>query len=296
MNPNTHFQFSTEQITNALRAVGVICLGVLTLLLVAKTVNEVKSYSTIGTDGVSSAQYGTITVSGHSETFVKPDITKFTVDITSEGKTADDASNQAATIENKVLAFLKSNGVQENDIKTLNYYTTEKYGNKYTPCVNPGVKPMQSMGVVSEIAPMPPQPCGTSESVTTGYITSESIEVKVRDIKNDAKKTGTLIAGVTSLGAKASNPISSIDDSDQFQNKVREEAIMKARQRANILANQLGVKLVRITTFNENQGYPYPIMYGAMAMDARMEKSTAPELPTGSNKVSSDVTLTYEIR
>lgn len=296
MNPNTHFHFTTEQITNALRAAGVVCLGVLTLLLVAMTVNEVKSYSSIGTDTSSGAQYGSITVSGHSEIFVKPDITKFTVEISSEGKTADEASQKAAQIENKVLAFLKSNGVNENDLKTVNYYTTEKYGNKFTPCEGQvsGSKAVSS-GIVSSIAVAPTRPCGVSESVTTGFVTSESIEVKVRDIKNDSSKVGKLIAGVANLGAKASSPVSSIDDSDLVQNKVREEAIIKARQQAQVLAKQLGVKLVRITSFNENRYAPYPAAYGVMSMKA-MDEAVSPELPSGSNKISSDVTLTYEIR
>ncbi len=297
MPEQKHISFSEEQLSKGLKAVGVICVGVLTLLLLVKTINEVKTYSTIGEDTSASAQYGTITVSGNSELFVKPDVTTFTVSIDSEGSTAEQSSANGAIIENKVVAFLKSKGIQENDLKTTNYYTSEKYGSKFQPCTrtNSAIQTIAPAGVASSIAVMP-QPCGTSESVITGYQTNESIEVKVRNIKDDATKVGEIVKGVQALGAKASNPQSTVDKPEIFKNKVREEAIIKARNQAELLAKQLGVKLVRVTAFSEN-AYPYyPVAYDMMSARAKSFEEKAPVLPTGTNKITAEVSITYQIR
>lgn len=293
MNPQEthHFNFTTEQLNNFLRVVGVICVGVLTLFVLVKTINEVKTYSTIGEDMSVAAQYGSISVTGKSEIFVKPDITTFTVTINSDGTTSEESTSKAAVIEKSVLTYLKGKGVKENDIKTTYYYTTEKYGTKYQPCPKVGRPlPAVSGGIVA------PEPCGITESVATGFQTTQTLDVKIRDIKDDAQKVGELVAGVSAVGAQASNPMSTIDNPEELQKKVREEAITKARHEAEILAKQLGVKLVRVTGFNEGgTGGFYPA-YDMMSARVKSEAAVSPELPTGTNKVSSEVTLTYLIK
>jgi uncharacterized protein YggE len=299
MNPQEthHFNFTPEQINNSLKAVGVICVGVLTLLLLVKTINEVKTYSTIGEDSSVGAQLGSISVSGKSEMFVKPDVTTFSVTIESNGSTEAESVAKAAEIENKTIAFVKSRGIAENDLKTTYYYTTQRYGSKYQPCAaqNTGVSAMPRKPFVAE-PQIAPAPCGITESVAVGYVTTESIEVKVRDIKNDSKKVGELISGVSAFGAKASNPMSTVDNPDIFKKKVREEAIIKARQEAEVLAKQLGVKLVRITSFNENGSPYYPAMYDMAGARSKSAEMASPELPVGTNKISADVSITYLVR
>lgn len=293
MNPQDahHFNFTPEQLNGFLKGIGAICIGVLTLFVLVKTVNEVKTYSTIGEDTSVAAQYGSISVTGRSEMFVKPDITTFTVTINSQGTTESESTSKAAVIESNVLASLRKAGIKENDIKTTYYYTNEKYGTRYEPC--PAAK---SVRAEPSIGIMPPQPCGITESVPTGFETTQTLQVKVRDIKDDSKKVGTLVAEIAANGAKASNPVSSIDEPEALKKKVREEAILKARHEAEALAKQLGVKLVRVTGFNEG-GMGYYPAYDMMSARVKSEAAMpAPELPTGTNKIESEVTLTYLIR
>jgi uncharacterized protein YggE len=66
------------------------------------------------------------------------------------------------------------------------------------------------------------------------------------------------------------------------------------------MAMAFAYMIVRVVGFNENTG-GYPIMYAkAMAMDSaggmRTEAAPAPAIPTGENKISSSVSVTYEIR
>ncbi|MCX6764948.1 MAG: SIMPL domain-containing protein, partial [Candidatus Nealsonbacteria bacterium] len=74
----------------------------------------------------------------------------------------------------------------------------------------------------------------------------------------------------------------------------RDSAIAKAKEKAKELAKQVGVKLGRITNFSEDSNMP--VYYN----DASMVKglgggSPAPEIQTGQNKITSTVSITYEI-
>lgn len=296
MNPQEthHFNYTPEQLNSFLKGVGIICVGVLTLFVLVKTINEVKTYSTIGEDTSVASQYGSISVTGKSEVFIKPDITTFSVSINRDGKTADESVSNVAEVESQVLQILKKSGIKENDIKTTNYYTSEKYGSKNQPCeiVNP--KSVRSTGIMPQIAPAP---CQMTESIILGFETVQTLEVKVRDIKDDSAKTGALISAISAAGAKVGNPVSAVDKPEEIQKKVREEAILKARHEAEALAKQLGVKLVRVTGFNEGgMGGYYPVAYDMMSARAKGAEAVMPELPNGTNKIVSEVTLTYLIR
>ncbi len=64
------------------------------------------------------------------------------------------------------------------------------------------------------------------------------------------------------------------------------------------MAKQLGVNIGDIVNFSENSN-GYPMMYASKAMDMTAGSAMperAPELPKGENKITSSVTITYEIR
>jgi len=302
MNPSSHhFNFTSEELNSFLKIAGSVAIGVLTLFLLVKTINEVKTYSTIGENPLNSIQ-NVISVSGKSDMDVKPDVTTFSWSVESDGKTIDEAQSNAATINNKAIEFVKGKGIKEADIKTLGLNTYPKYETSYKGCVTPqsggaGVSTGGFEGTVSSAVAMPTimPPCN-SESVISGYTTSLSVQVKVRDIDKNEKLVSELVGGLGSIGVKASTPTNTIDDIEAYKRVVRNEAIIKARQEAEVLAKALGVKLVKITSFNENGGgYPYAMDY--VSARPMMEKaSVAPELPTGTNKVSSEVNITYQIK
>ena len=128
-----------------------------------------------------------------------------------------------------------------------------------------------------------------------GFQVSQTLNVKVRD----TKKAGDLLSGVGSLGASSVSGLSfTIDDEDALQAEAREKAIEKARGKAEQLAGQLGVSLVRVVGFSEDGGgYPMPMYARAeMAFGDFESKMAAPEIPAGENKIVSNVSVTYEIR
>ncbi|MBY0294197.1 SIMPL domain-containing protein, partial [Patescibacteria group bacterium] len=116
----------------------------------------------------------------------------------------------------------------------------------------------------------------------------------------DTAKAGDLLAGVGGKGATEVSGLNfTFDNPDAVQDEARNEAIADAKEKAEVLAKQLGVSLVRVTAFNESgSGYPRPMMYSAMDSygKAGAVAQVAPEISVGQNQVTNDVSVTYEIR
>ena len=116
----------------------------------------------------------------------------------------------------------------------------------------------------------------------------------------DTAQAGDLLAGVGGKGAtEVSGLTFTFDDPNVLQDEARDEAIADAKEKAKVLAKQLGVRLVRVVSFSENGNYPGPIYYDKAVMSSGMggaEDARAPEISVGQNKVTSSVSVTYEIR
>jgi hypothetical protein len=259
-----------------MRAAGTVALGLLALFLLAATVYVFQSYRFIGS-GVSATN--TITVTGEGEVSAVPDIATFSITIQERAEEVEDAQTTATENTNAIIAYLEEQGIEDKDIKTTGYNVYPRYEYTERVCTVEGY-------------------CPPGEQVLAGYEVSQSIEVKVRD----TEKAGALLSGVGSLGASQVSGLSfTIDDEDELQADARQEAIDDAREKAETLASQLGVRLVRIVGFNESGYEPY-YAYGRggaeMAMDAsvKLQAAPAPQLPTGENEIISNVTVTYEIR
>ncbi len=218
-----------------------------------------------------------INVQGKGEIFAKPDIGTFSFSVLAEGADAKEAQTKSAEAINAILASLKESGVEEKDIKTENYYLNPKYSYDQKPCVYGGF-------------------CPQSEPKLIGYEVTQSVTVKVRDLA----KSGDLI---TLVGGKGATNISTlqftIDDMTVIKAEARTKAIADAKKQAEKLASDLGVHIVRMTGFYENEnggGYPMPMMDKAMGGAMSEAVSVAPEMPTGENMVVSSVTITYEVK
>lgn len=248
-------------------------LGALSLFLVAQFVGKVQSYRFIGS---SPSAQSLISVSGKGEVVGIPDIATFSFTVTEESLVVKEAQDEAAEKTNAILKYLKDNGISEKDIKNIGYNIYPRY--EYS-----GVRTLM----------YPPQPEG--KQTLAAYVVSQSITVKVRTL-GDA---GKLLAGIGELGATNISGLSfDFDKRDELIRDARDKAIKDAREEAAKLAKSLGVRLVRITSYNEGGYYPMyaraEAAYG-MGGDAVVSKST-PQIPVGEDKIVSNVTITYEIK
>jgi uncharacterized protein YggE len=257
-----------------LQQAAVVAAWLLVAFLAVQTISGLTALKYVGA-GVQAAN--TISVSGHGEALAVPDIATFNFSVVSEKATVADAQADATAKANAVTAYLKSAGVAEKDIQTSNYSINPQYDYTQQACTN---------GF-----------CPGGKQVLRGYEVRQSTTVKVRD----TAKAGDLLAGVGGKGATELSGLNfTFDNPDATQNDARNKAIADAKSKADVLAKQLGVSIVRVVSFNENSGgYPMPYAYrtaGVAANQAMDSKAVAPEISTGQNTVSDDVTVTYEIR
>ena len=225
---------------------------------------------------------------GEGDVSAMPNLATVSFTITGDATDMQDAQTKVTTKETAVLNFLNTSGVAKSDIQTQNYSSYPQYQYQNAVCPTP-IQPMSG-----ETAPNAIVYCPPSKQVLTGYEASEDISVQVRDLT----KVGDIVAGIGAVGvSNISGPNYSIENQDALQEQARKIAITKAETKAQTLAKDLGISLGSIVNFSEDNGspvYPRPMM----AMDAATTESApaAPALPTGENKITSNVTITYEIR
>jgi hypothetical protein len=258
-----------ERLRKALLAT-VIVLG---LFLAAQVISSVMQWRYIG---AGLAATNTITVNGHGEALGVPDIATFTFSVVSDKTTVAAAQADATQKANAVTAYLKTAGIDEKDVQTSDYSVQPQYEYQSVVC------PAGSY-------------CPGGNQVLKGYEVSQTTTVKVRD----TSKAGDLLAGVGGKGAtQVSGLTFTFDDPNAIQTQARDKAIADAKQKADVLAKQLGVSLVRVTAFNENTGgtMPRPMMYQSAGSSAKDMAAVAPQISVGQNNVTDDVSVTYEIR
>jgi uncharacterized protein YggE len=250
-------------------------LSMLALFLFVETLSALKGYALIGS-GVTATN--TIVVSGEGEVFAVPDTGEFTVTVQETAKDVTTAQDTASKKSNAITAYLTGAGVAEKDIKTIDYSVTPQYDwSGGTVCIPGGY-------------------CPPGKQTLTGYQVSVTLDVKVKD----TKKAGELLTGVGSKGATNVSGLSfTVEDQDALQAEARGKAITKAQAKAEALAQSLGVRIVRIVGFNEGGGgYVTPVYARAdMASGVSMAKeAVAPDISVGQNKITSNVSITYEIQ
>lgn len=251
-------------------AVGVV----LAAFLLIKTLEEIKQYGLIGS-GI--APQSLISVSGTSEVLATPDIATFSFSVVAEATTVDAAQADAAKRTNAALAVVKSFGVDDKNIQTTGYniYPRYEYPKTTALCVE-----------------LPCPPSGSRKLV--GYEVSQTVSVKVRKISD----AGSMLSKLGGAGISDISGLTfSLDNEDAVKDEARGKAITDAQTKAKTLAQQLGVRLVRVINFSESGNYPiYYAKTAAMGLGGGPEAAPVPEIPAGQNTITSNVNITYEIR
>lgn len=260
------------------RLMAACALGMLALFLFVLTVSALKSYHYIGT-GISPTN--TIQVEGEGEVVAVPDTATFTVTVQDTAADVQTAQTKATTQGNAIVKYLQNQGVDATDIQTTDYEISPQYSYSQAAC--PAIAPADGTPIY----------CPPGKQTLTGYQVSETYSVKV----TDTSKAGTLLAGVGSQGASQVSGLSfTVSDQEALQDQAQQKAIAQAEGKAQTLAKSLGVQLVGIVGFNENnnQGGIYPMAYATNASVGAAVP--APSIQTGQNKITDDVTVTYEIQ
>jgi uncharacterized protein YggE len=199
-----------------------------------------------------------ITVSGDAALSVSPDIVIIHAGVTTQAKTALEASDANRTQMTAVLAALKGQGVADRDMQTTRF------------AIQPVYEP-NNRGANSTII---------------GFQAINQITVRVRDITKLSLTVDRMIAA----GANNMSGIEfMIADPSKALDRVRADAFEDARRKATIYATAAGRKLGQAVTINET-GQPGPLAGGMLARQA-----VSVPLAPGEDVLRAAVMVTFEL-
>jgi hypothetical protein len=252
--------------------VGQLALLLLAVFLLAQSINSFKEYRYIGGSATPS---NIITVSGEGEVFAVPDIGTISFSVVETAEDVNLAQQLATQKMDAAISKLTGMGIDEKDIKTEGYNAYPKYQYDEIVCIT--------------------YPCPRGEQKIIGYEVSHYVTVKIRKVDS----AGDVLSALGGLKVSNISGISfTVDDETALNREARQKAIEDAKSKAKELAKDLNVKLVRIINFSEGGNY-YPYMAKAemaLGMGGDAVSSPSVPVPTGENRIVSNVTITYEIR
>jgi uncharacterized protein len=174
-----------------------------------------------------------ISVTGEATVSVPPDQAQIDGGVTSDAKTAREASDANNAAMGKVLLALKGAGIDEKDYQTSRLSLQPQYA-----------------------------PNRSGPSPVVGYRASNRVTVKLRDVAKVANIVDVLVgAGANELGGinfMVSQASKLLDDA-------REKAIADARRKAEIYAKAAGVALGEPLNISEEGGSGPPVFRSKMA-------------------------------
>lgn len=246
-------------------------LIILVAFVAVKTIREIKEISHLGK---AQSMPSSINVSGKGEVLATPDIATFSFTVSEEAAVVSDAQKKSTDKMNAILDYVKKSNVEDKDVKTLSYSIYPRYDYQNATYYNPG------------------------KQVLAAYVVEQTIQIKVRKLED----AGTLLTGIGEFGATNVSGLSfSVDKQDDLAREARDKAIVDAKAEAKKLAKALGVKLGDMISFYESTPYQpmyyaKDVMMSAVPMGGEMRANVAPQLPSGESKITSNVSVTYEIR
>jgi uncharacterized protein YggE len=225
---------------------------------------------------------GGIAVSGTGTVTVVPDIARLNIGVEARGRTVAEARQGAARAMEAVRTSVMRNGVEDRDLKTQSLNIRPEYGSK----------------PVSTPAPAPPnggrpQVVPSGEQVIVGYVASITVLIKVRNIDSASKVLDDAVAAGGDE-TRVNGIAFAVDTPERFQAEARELAMKDARDRAEALAANAGVKLGKPRSITESLSVPRPVALANGVTPARTGSASTPIDP-GESEVTINVNVTYEI-
>jgi len=176
-----------------------------------------------------------ISVTGEATVSVAPDEARIDGGVTSDAKTAREASEANNAAMGKVLLALKGAGIEQKDYQTSRLSLQPQFAANYKPSE-------RASGIVS-------------------FRASNRVTVKVRDVTKVASVIDVLVgAGANEIGGIQFT----VTQASKHLDEAREKAIADALRKAEIYARAAGVTLGDPISISE-EGAPTPMFRGRMA-------------------------------
>jgi uncharacterized protein YggE len=204
-----------------------------------------------------------LSVAASAKAVAVPDLAIVTVGVVSEGSTAEGVKDQNSNKMNQVISFIKQAGIDDQDIKTSQFYIAPKYN------------------------------YSNQQQTVVGYQANQTITVKVRSVNKSSQQLETIVDGAVNAGANQIQGIDfSFENNETLVQSARKQAIDKAIANAQQIAKDAGLKLGRVVNvITSGSSNPGPMFATNMAL----EKSSRPQIEVGSQEVFETVTVVFKI-
>ncbi len=204
-----------------------------------------------------------ISVTGEASISVPPDLAQLDAGVASDGKTAREASEANNTAMAKVLAAVKTAGIEDKDVQTSRLSLQPQYA-----------------------------PNRSGPSSITGYRASNRVTVKLHDVGKVASVIDALVgAGANDIG----NVNFTVSNASALLDQAREKALADARRKAEIYAKAAGVTLGAPLSIAE-EGAPTPVFRAKMMPASPMAMAAPTPIAQGEETLSVSVAVSWGIK
>ena len=205
----------------------------------------------------------TITISASGSVSAVPDEATISSGVTSEAKTARDALTKNTDNMKKVIAELKTQGIEAKDIQTTQF----------------------------NVEPVHVYPKEGQAPSVTGYRVNNMVSIKVRDLD----KLGGVLDQLVSAGANQMHGLSfDVSRAETLKDEARKQAVANALRRAKLLATAAGAEVGDVVQISEETSHPgpRPVMYSK----ARAAMAEAAPIERGEQELQTRVTVTWKLK
>jgi uncharacterized protein len=200
-----------------------------------------------------------ISVTGEATISVAPDLALIEAGVTSDAKTARDASETNNIAMGKLLQALKAAGIDAKDIQTSRLSLQPQYAPNRTP------------------------------GMVVGYHASNRVAVRLHDVAKVASTIDMLVgAGATDIGGINFM----VSQASRLLDEAREKAVADARRKAEIYAKAAGVTLGAPLSISEGGAPVMPMFRARMAPMA----AAATPIAQGEEMLSVSVNIAWAIK
>lgn len=204
-------------------------------------------------------QVKTISLSGYGSASGQANMATLTVGVQIERDEASDAIDENAALMTAVIEAIKSLDISEDDIKTVSY----------------SVYPVYDWELKQ----------------VTGYRVTNLVQVRISDLD----MVGEVIDAVSDAGANRIEGVSfglSDDIAEQLKLDAYRDALKDAAEKAEVIAEALGLELTGVLSVSESVYYPYRA-YAALEIAAPVPAPATTPIIEGTLSVSVTVQVVY---
>ncbi|MBL8906966.1 MAG: SIMPL domain-containing protein [Rhizobiales bacterium] len=205
----------------------------------------------------------TITIIGHGEARISPDLAVITLGVMNSAATAREALDANNAAMDSVMTALKSAGIAPNDMQTSNFTISPRYD-------------------FGQDNRQPPR--------VVAYDVSNTVTITVRKLET----LGKVLDQVVSQGSNQINGIMfSVSNPSPTQDEARKAAVADAQRKAKLFADTAGVKLGDLVSISEVTTNPQPVPTYRKTMQA--EAASSVPIAEGEQTIAVDVNIVWEI-